>query len=362
MIGGEAASLAVVSALIVVQVTSWQTVRKSIERILGVIIGVSLAILVTHFAGLNIWTITLMIFIAQIVSMFLQNRGQYLATQIPISAGLALLIGGSSVDSYPLLRMLGAVVGGFVGTIVSLLLSPPIYVFRARDAFAALMIRLANALPALADALAVRISDAENRALYTRIRELEQHVQSTAQALSLGFDSARLNPWAHRASRLLIAYPDLLLALDRLTRQMRRISYTLNEPEPSWSEIAQQQGWTRDYAHLLAEIGNILAAVAQYLRSPATHQSSNLPSSATLSTRVEQAQQQLRLWQAQLAQDAQPSKSPTEHGDHPSIDPGYRLAIRGAILTDLRRMLDEVHAVVATAVQRHAPQQPTPYP
>jgi uncharacterized membrane protein YgaE (UPF0421/DUF939 family) len=362
LIGREAASLAVVSALIVVQVTSWQTVRKSIERILGVIIGVSLAILVTHFAGLNTWTITLMIFIAQIVSMFLQHRGQYLATQIPISAGLALLIGGSSVDSYPLLRMLGAVVGGFVGTIVSLLLSPPIYVFRARDAFAALMIRLANALPALADALAVRISDAENRALYTRIRELEQHVQSTAQALSLGFDSARLNPWAHRASRLLIAYPDLLLALDRLTRQMRRISYTLNEPAPSWSEIAQQQGWARDYAHLLAEIGSILAAVAQYLRSPATHQSSNLPSSATLSTRVKQAQQQLSLWQAQLAQDAQHSKPPTEHVDHPSIDPGYRLAIRGAILTDLRRMLDEVHDVVATAVQRHAPQQPTPYP
>src|SRR5262245_66344138 len=114
----------------------------------------------------------LMIFIAQLVGMFLQHRGQYLATQIPISAGLALLIGGSSVDSYPLLRMLGAVVGGFVGTIVSLLLSPPIYVFRARDAYDALMIRLANELPALADALAVRISDAENRTLYTRIREI----------------------------------------------------------------------------------------------------------------------------------------------------------------------------------------------
>ena len=212
------------------------------------------------------------------------------------------------------------------------------------------MIRLANALPALADALAVRISDVENRTLYTRIRELEQHVQATAQALSLGVDSARLNPWARRASRLLIAYPDVLLALDRLTRQMRRIAYTLNEPEPSWSEIAQQQGWARDYAHLLAEIGSILAGVAQYLRSPATHQSSNLPSSTTLSTRVEQAQQQLSFWQAQLAQDAQPSKPSTEHVDHPSIDPGYRLAIRGAILTDLRRMLDEVHDVVATAV------------
>ena len=166
--------------------------------------------------------------------------------------------------------------GGLVGTIISLLLSPPIYVFRARDAFAALMIRLANALPALADALAVRISDAENRELYTRIRVRTARAGHCTGS-SLGFDSARLNPWARRASRLLIAYPDVLLALDRLTRQMRRIAYTLNEPEPSWSEIAQQQGWALDYAHLLEEIGSILAAAAQYLRSPATHQSSNLP-------------------------------------------------------------------------------------
>jgi uncharacterized membrane protein YgaE (UPF0421/DUF939 family) len=355
LIGEKSASLAVVSALIVVQVTSWQTVRKSMERILGVLIGVSLAILVTHFVGLNVWTITLMIFIAQIVSLFLQNRGQYLATQIPISAALALLLGGSNVASYPLLRMLGAMVGGLVGILISLLLSPPIYVFRVREAFAALMLRLADALPALADALAGRLSEAENRALYTRIRALEQHVQATAQALALGVDSARLNPWARRAGRLLLAYPDVLLALDRLTRQMRRIAYTLNEPAPSWSEVAQQQRWTRDYAHVLTETGNILAAAAHSLRSPATPQSHNLSSRSALRTRVEQAQQQLRLWQAQLAQEGQPSKLPTEHGDHPSITSGYHLAIRGAILTDLRRMLDEVHDVVAATMPRPAP-------
>src|SRR6267154_6233437 len=69
LLGEEAAALAVVSAVIVVQVTSWQTVRKSIERILGVIIGVILAVLVAHFLGLNILTITLMIFFAQIIGM-----------------------------------------------------------------------------------------------------------------------------------------------------------------------------------------------------------------------------------------------------------------------------------------------------
>ncbi|HEX6555013.1 MAG TPA: FUSC family protein, partial [Ktedonobacteraceae bacterium] len=274
LLGEEAAALAVVSAVIVVQVTSWQTARKSIERILGVIIGVILAVLIAHLFGLNFWTITLMIFSAQIIGMFLQNRGQYLATQIPISAALALLL-GATAGNYPLLRMLGALVGGLIGTVISLLLSPPIYIFRARDAVAELMTRLAAAIPRLAAALAVQLNEAESREIYTHIRNLEQQVGATEQAYSLGLDSARLNPWARRARRLLVDYPDVLLALDRLVRQMRRIAYTINEPEPSWSEIVQKQDWALDYARLLEEIGSILVSAAVYVRSPATTQSSD---------------------------------------------------------------------------------------
>jgi uncharacterized membrane protein YgaE (UPF0421/DUF939 family) len=76
LLGAEAGALAVVSAIIIVQTTNWQTVRKGIERVLGVLIGVSLAVLVVHFAGLNLVTITLMIFCAQIIGMLVQNRGQ----------------------------------------------------------------------------------------------------------------------------------------------------------------------------------------------------------------------------------------------------------------------------------------------
>ena len=345
LLGEEAAALAVVSAVIVVQVTSWQTVRKSIERILGVIIGVILAVLVARFLGLNIWTITLMIFFAQIIGMFLQHRGQYLATQIPISAALALVL-GATAGNYPLLRMLGALVGGLIGTLVSLLLSPPIYIFRARDAVAELMTQLAGAIPKLADALAGHLSEAESREIYTRILKLEQRVRATEQAYSLGIDSARLNPWARRAHRLLVDYPDVLLALDRLVRQMRRIAYTVNEPEPSWSEIVQKQDWALGYARLLEEIGSILVSAAGYLRSPTTTQSSDLPNREALSTHMERAQQQLRTWQVQLAQDTKQIEAHTENADSPSISAGYRIAIRGAILTDLRRMLDEVHDVV----------------
>jgi uncharacterized membrane protein YgaE (UPF0421/DUF939 family) len=346
LFGGEAAALAVVSAVIVVQVTSWQTVSKSIQRMLGVIIGVSLAVLVAHLLGLNFWTITFMIFFAQILGLFLQNRGQYLATQIPISAALALVLGATG--SYPLLRVLGTLIGGLIGTAISLIFSPPIYVFKTRDAIAELTARVADAIPRLAAALAVQLSGAESRQVYTAIREVEQQVSATEQAYSLGVDSTRLNPWARRARRLLVDYPDMLQALDRLVRQMRRIAYTINEPETAWTELAQKQEWALEYARLLEEMGSTLRSMAANIHSSATPQRNDLPDRETLRTQVEHAQQQLRSWQEQLAQDAQQNEAQMVNAaSSPSISIGSRIAIRGAILTDLRRMLDEVHDMVA---------------
>jgi uncharacterized membrane protein YgaE (UPF0421/DUF939 family) len=345
LLGEEAASLAMVSAIIVVQATGWQTVRKSAERVLGVIIGGGLAVLVAHLLGINVWTITLMTFFAQIIGMLLQKRGPYLATQIPVSAALILVVGASS-GTYPLLRMLGALIGGLIGTIISLLLSPPVYVFQARDAVAGLTSEIAGAIPRLAAALASRLSVEESREVYTSIRTLEQRVSATEQAYSLGIDSTRLNPWASRARRLLVDYPDILLALARLVRQMRRIAYTINEPEPDWSEVVQKQEWAPNYAHLLEEIKDVLLAVVVYVRSSSSTQSSDLPDREVIQANMEHAHQQLHACQEQLARDAAQIETPAKNTDSLSISAGYGLAIRGTILTDLRHMLDEVREVV----------------
>lgn len=351
-LGDQAGGLAVVSALIVVQVTSWQTVRKSIERIVGVIIGVILAVLIAHVLGLNVWTITLLIFVAQIVGVLLQSRGQYLATQIPISAALALVLGATG-GSYPLLRMLGAIAGGIVGSLVSLVLSPPVYVFKARDAVADLATQLAGALPGLARAIPGRLSDTETRELYTHIRDLEQRVRATEQAYSLAIDSARLNPWARSARRLLVDYPDVLLALDRLARQMRRIAYTIQEPEPPWHDIARGQAWAEEYAAVLIDIGDILAVAARQMHTPGASKAESQQGLDTgtnqLITQIDESHQRIRHLQEQLARETQEAR----HAELPATDggsaldiAGYRLAIRGALLTDLRRMLDEVQDVV----------------
>ncbi len=76
-------------------------------------------------------------------------------------------------------------------------------------------------------------------------------------------------------------------------------------------------------------------------------QSSDVLNSEAISTHMEQADQQLRLRLAQLVHDTKQSESPAENAAALSTSAGYRLAIRGAILTDLRRMLDEVHDIIA---------------
>jgi hypothetical protein len=106
-----------------------------------------------------------------------------------------------------------------------------IYVFKTWDAITELTTRVADVISRLAAALVVRLSGAECRQIYTAIRDVVQQVSATEQAYSLGVDSTRLNPWARRSRRLLVDYPDMLQAFDRLVRQMRRIAFTINEPE-----------------------------------------------------------------------------------------------------------------------------------
>jgi hypothetical protein len=123
-------------------------------------------------------------------------------------------------------------------------------------------------------------------------------------AYSLGVDSKRLNPWAFRARRLLVDYPEVLQALDRLVRQMRRIASTINEPESAWTELAQKQGWALGHARLLEEMGSTLRSIAERIHSSASPQRNDIPDRETLKTQVEHAQQQLRSWQEQLVLDA----------------------------------------------------------
>jgi uncharacterized membrane protein YgaE (UPF0421/DUF939 family) len=353
LLGNEGASLAPVSALIVVQVTGWQTVRKSIERILGVLIGVSLSVLAIHFLGVNIWTIFVLIMAAQIAGMLVQKRGQYLATQIPISALLGLVV-GTNLIGYPVLRLLGTVIGGLVGTLLSVLLSPPIYVTRAREAIAELTEQIADGTSVLADVLVGKRDEQRQQDIYTRMLSLEGQVRATEQTLSLGFDNTRLNPWAYRVRSQITDYPDILLALNRITRQLRRIAYTINDPSILWDSVTNEWLlWLKEDAQLLRDISQLLSLTADYM--PLLH----TPVAAdTVEDReqkkkemlalVDTAQQQLLLNEEQFALSKANDQRANDDARVKSVtEPRYHhVTAQGSMLTDIRRILDELRDVL----------------
>jgi uncharacterized membrane protein YgaE (UPF0421/DUF939 family) len=352
LLGKEGASLAPVSALIVVQVTGWQTVRKSIERILGVLIGVSLSVLAIHFLGVSIWTIFVLIMAAQIAGMLVQKRGQYLATQIPISALLGLVV-GTNLIGYPLLRLLGAVIGGLVGTLLSVILSPPIYVTRASEAIAELTEQIAGGTSVLADVLAGKRDEQRQQDIYTRMLFLEGQVRATEQTLSLGFDNTRLNPWAYRVRSQITDYPDILLALNRITRQLRRIAYTINDPSISWdTSTSEWQLWLKEDAQLLRSISHLLSSTADYM--PLLHtpveaaNDQKVQKKKGILAMLDAAQQQLSLNEEAFALSRANDQRANDDARVKGVtEPRYHhVTAQGSMLTDIRRILDELGDVL----------------
>lgn len=350
LLGKEAASLAPVSAVIIVQVTSWQTVRKSIERILGILIGIILAILVIHLLGISFWTVLLLIFSSQIVGMFVQKRGPYLATQIPISAVLVLIASTSEID-YPLLRLLGALIGGVIGTLISLLLSPPVYIGRVRESVADLASQISTAMVSLADAVAGSKDENGNRAIYEHMQALEQQVQAAQQTLSLGFDSLRLNPWAHGVRSQLAEYPDMLTAVNRIVRQLRRISYTITDSLVPWHSMVDGQEWAQFDAHLLRTASDTLSWIAHHLATLST--TTNAQESDAINKQKEQiratlddAYEQLIAHEDALLLHTGKTRELAPMQGENTPGKGYRLSLRSTLLTDLRRILQEINEVL----------------
>lgn len=361
LLGIEGAFMAPVSAVIIVQMTSAQTAKKSIERVLGVLIGVTLSILTAHTLGVNIFTVLLMVMGAQLIGMFIKKKGgSYAAVQIPISAVLGLIVAYGDAG-YPTFRLLGAIIGGIIGTIISMLFSPPIYISRARDALVELAAKMAGIVPALSDAIAGISGEKERQETYTKIYNIEQKVRSTERALSLGFDNARFNPWALNAKGHLADYSDVLFALNQIARQMRRTAFIINEPDTPWDVITRHQTWPGQYAQLARLIGDILGRTASYMSALAVQagksgfQGTNISAyrKENILFALSQAQQQLMDCETSIARQELPIVKETEdtvtikENQLPGISDGYHIALQGTLLTDLRRMLNELDMIIA---------------
>src|SRR4029453_12142599 len=109
----EAPILAPLTALLVVQLTVYETVAQGIQRIFSVLSGVLVAVGIATFVGLSWWSLGAVVAVSLAVGLLLR-LGPH-TVEVPISAMLVLAVGGAGAEGAAAGRVYETLIGAAMG-------------------------------------------------------------------------------------------------------------------------------------------------------------------------------------------------------------------------------------------------------
>jgi hypothetical protein len=203
--------LAPLTAILVVQLTMYETVASGLQRVGSVVAGVLIAVGVATYVGLTWWSLGVVVATSLVIGRLLRLGAHRL--EVPISAMLVLAVGGA--EGAALGRIYETLVGAGVGVAVNVLIAPPLHVQPASDALGELAERMAVFLRALADQLGAGWSRESADRMLNEARRLGDDVARADRTLARAQDSAKFNP---RIAEARDALPRLRIGLTGLER------------------------------------------------------------------------------------------------------------------------------------------------
>jgi uncharacterized membrane protein YgaE (UPF0421/DUF939 family) len=214
LIGHSQPFFASIAAVLSLGVSLGQRLRRSVELVFGVAIGILVADLLVAVIGRGWWQIGLVVLLAMAAAV-LAGGGAVLVNQ---GAGSAILIvalapTAGSMASAPGSRFVDALVGGAVGLLVNAVLLPMNPVVLARRSANPLLDELAAALEARD---VNRVDEALQQA-----RAIESALTEFREALGAGREIARIAPFRRRSRGHLMQYVDAVDHIDHAVRNVR---------------------------------------------------------------------------------------------------------------------------------------------
>ncbi|GAA3777030.1 aromatic acid exporter family protein [Plantactinospora mayteni] len=199
LLGNPDPLFAPISAIGTIASSVGQRLRRSVELIIGVAVGIGIGDLLIFVIGSGSWQLGIVVALAIVLTIFL-GGGPAVVNQAAATAVLIVVLTPATPD-VELLRVLDALIGGFIALgVIALLL--PVNPLRLVDRAARPALdRLADQLSETAEALETGDA-ARAQAALNRMTEIEEYMDGLAEALHGGRETTLLSParWHRRGA------------------------------------------------------------------------------------------------------------------------------------------------------------------
>jgi uncharacterized membrane protein YgaE (UPF0421/DUF939 family) len=265
LIGHPRPFFAPIAAVIVLNVSVGQRLRRAVELVVGVAVGILVGDVLIYFIGTGPWQVGLSVASAILAAVFLGGSATIIgqaASSAVLVATLAPVQGGVNLS-----RFVDALTGGVVGVLVMALLLQVNPLTRIGRAARPTFDCLSEGLRACAAALrAGSLQDAQ--AALEALRRSESSIAAFRDALSDARETATLAPVRWRARVPLAQYVDAAPHLDHALRNARvlarrTVAGVRDGEKPPEGLVAALQGT----AEAVAALGRELAAGAEPVRA-----------------------------------------------------------------------------------------------
>lgn len=231
--------LAPLTALLVVQVSLYRTLRHAFERVVSVTAGVLVAVVLVSVFPFS-WLSLAIAILASLVIGYLLKLGDHLL-EVPISAMLILQVG---TDAAAADRIVETLIGAAVGLVAGLI-APPVRLRPAEEAITDLGESAAALLDRMADGLDTAPDDKVVAEWSRDAQNLGHEIQRVEKELAAASEAAHYRPRAWAGAESSRALRSALETLERATVIIRGLA----------ASIADRTGlYLRDSAGLGAEM------------------------------------------------------------------------------------------------------------
>ncbi|MBW0269597.1 hypothetical protein ATM97_00245 [Nocardia sp. MH4] len=284
------------AAIVSIGISFGARIRRSVELVVGVAVGIGIGDLFIAQVGTGVWQVGLVVAAAMACSVFLDG-GSIITIQAAGSAVLVSTLSQSSGAGPS--RMIDALVGGLVGVLMVGLI--PLHpVRRAREHAADVLSVMSKSMITCADGLLEQNSEKVHEAL-SAVRATQKQIDALRSALEGGREVSRISPLYWNSRKRLARIHSAADPLDnavRNTRVLLRRSLTLVRDDevldPRLIDLVDQLGHATDVVRkmMLADPGEQpdQAEATRALRSVAKKARPELVAGAGLSAHVVFAQ------------------------------------------------------------------------